>query len=143
MGSTKPAKTQSPAALPATIFNVRAVSAWCPAHACYSAVRSPMYEAALLGSGVWQREIEGRSAPRTAFRPHTASISLDNSLADRQAQTRARVFVLMQAFEEAEDSFGVLLLEPNAVVAHRHHPVIPVVFGGYVNLGRHIRLAVL
>ena len=48
---------------------------------------------------------------------------LENSLAYGQPEPRSRVFILMQALEQAENALGILLIEANPVVAERYDPV--------------------
>ena len=50
-------------------------------------------------------------------------MTLDNLLADRQADARAGVFATgMQPLEDDEDTVELLLLDPNPVVLHAEAP---------------------
>src|SRR4051812_6203831 len=80
---------------------------------------------------------EGPPLARLALSPDPPAVVLDDPLAYRQADSRARIAAAaVQAMERLEDLARVLRVHPDAVVGHReaHHAVVAL--GGH----RHVRI---
>src|ERR1700722_2355459 len=84
------------------------------------------------------RESE-RSAPiHFPFYPNTSTVTFHYLLAKRQSKAGARSSVPVQAAEQVEYPRSVLLVDADAIVAHREHPPFARSHGGEVDLGRRL-----
>src|ERR1700722_16494777 len=64
-----------------------------------------------------EREKECSSLIRAGLCPNSPAITLHNSLADREPQSRSWIFVLIKPFKEAENSLGLTLFKPDSIVS--------------------------
>src|SRR5262245_55581083 len=70
----------------------------------------------------WNREIERGALVIHAFCPDTASVALENSLGNDQADARAgEVLRPMQSLEGGEKFPGIGLIETRAIISHVKH----------------------
>src|SRR5438309_1111642 len=90
-----------------------------------------------------QREIENGALPREGLHPNAAAITLDNTLANGEADTGSRVRVPMEPLENAEDLLSVLGLDADSVVPYREEPFAGPPLGIHTDPGRLFRTAVL
>src|SRR5690348_6703203 len=75
------------------------------------------------GCSDWDCEPEDGSLAGVGFDPDSAMIPLHDALANRQSNTRSRVFVSsVQAFEEPKDVLPILGFNANSIIAYRKHP---------------------
>src|SRR6185503_2655446 len=78
--------------------------------------------------------MERASAVGVAFDPDPPTMTLDDPLADGEADAAARVFVpAVQPLEYGEDPGGVFGLDPDSVVRDREDPVSLVTGRRYVD----------
>jgi hypothetical protein len=64
-------------------------------------------------------EKEYRTLSYTGRRIEVASVTLDNSPAESESEPGARILGAVQALEQAENTFMMLLVNADAVVMHR------------------------
>src|SRR5258706_1488794 len=75
-------------------------------------------------------EIEDAAPTGLGFDPDAALMVLDHLLANGQADAGAGISSFrMQSLEHIEDLLAMSRLDPNAVVAHREHPLVAVALG--------------
>src|SRR4051812_17732024 len=77
---------------------------------------------------------KSRAVVRCGLRPDSPAVALNDSPADGKSEAGAGVFVFMQAFEEPKDSFGILGLEPDAVIFYGDNPACAVTIGSDLDL---------
>ena len=82
-------------------------------------------------------EAEGRARTGGRLYPDAAPMALDDLLADRQANARARVVgPAMEALEDDKDALPVLRVDANPIVPHRKAPRLALPRGRDVHTGR-------
>src|SRR5207245_7206170 len=87
----------------------------------------------------FDRQCEPETASRCVLRfdPDLPPVPLDNLLADREADSVARIFVAsMQAPEDDKDVLPALGRDADAVVRNREHPGVVLLFSLDLNYGR-------
>src|SRR3954453_14713094 len=73
---------------------------------------------------------ENRTPSQLRFYPNPPLITLDNTLANRQPDSRSRVFCSrVKTFEQSEDLLLVFRFDADTVVAHRYQPTALLPFG--------------
>src|SRR5579884_52793 len=88
-------------------------------------------------------ELERRSAAGLGFNPDAAVVSLDDALADGQADAGTGILVArVQPFKKPKDQLAVLRLNADAVVGDRKKPVAGLILRANVNHRRPERAAV-
>src|SRR4051812_37903748 len=70
-----------------------------------------------------KRKEESRTLPQLRFHPNPPLIAFNNTLANRQPDSRSRVFRgRVKTFEQSEDLLLVFRFDADTVVAHRYQP---------------------
>ena len=81
-----------------------------------------------------QREVEGGAVAGRALDPDPPAVLVDDLLADREPDARARVAIgAVQAVERAEDDLGLVRIQADAVVADGDHRHVAVTAGEHLD----------
>ena len=82
-----------------------------------------------------QGEKECSAPVRRRSQPDASTVPRDNRLTYGQADSRARIPVSVEPFEQVKNAPAVLGIDSNAVVPHREDPLLLFLHGGDMDLG--------